>query len=64
MNGYSRNMQVLEVLMRRLTSLFSRRPEPISRPIVSPRDGITETVCAPKLHPRRCLNESGHKLYR
>jgi hypothetical protein len=57
--------------MRRLKSLFSRRPEPVRTPVASlatppgsPQDGITETICAPKLHPRRCLNESGHKLYR
>jgi hypothetical protein len=53
-----------EVVMRRLTSLFSRRPEPVRPPVVAPRDGIAETICAPKLHPRRCLNESGHKLPR
>jgi hypothetical protein len=57
--------------MRRLTSLFSRRAEPVPRLAASrstppgpPQDGITETICAPKLQPRRCLNESGHKLYR
>jgi hypothetical protein len=57
--------------MRRLTSLFSHRSEPVGRPVTSlstppgsPQDGITETICAPKLLPRRCLNESGHKLYR
>jgi hypothetical protein len=50
--------------MRRLTSLFSRRSDPAPRPVVAPRDGITETICAPKLQPHRCLNESGHKLNR
>jgi hypothetical protein len=50
--------------MRRLTSLFSRRSRPVRPPVVSPREGIAETICAPKLQPRRCLNESGHKLYR
>jgi hypothetical protein len=50
--------------MRRLTSLFSRRPRPVPRPVVAPGDEVTETICAPKLRPQRCLNESGHKLYR
>jgi hypothetical protein len=54
----------MEVLVRRLSSLFSRRPEPAPRPVVAPRDEITETICAPKLQPHRCLNESGHKLQR
>ncbi len=54
----------MEVLMRRLTSLFHRRSAPVPRPVVARRDGITETICAPKLQPHRCLNESGHKLYR
>jgi hypothetical protein len=64
-------MQVLKVLRQRLTSLFSRRSESVRPPVASlstpPEsrpDGITETICAPKLRPRRCLNESGHKLYR
>lgn len=49
--------------MRRLTSLLHRR-EPIRRPVAPPRDGIVETICAPRPHPRRCLNEGGHKLLR
>jgi hypothetical protein len=50
--------------MRRLTALFSRRRTPV-RPAVAPtREGVAETICAPKPYPRRCLNEGGHKLTR
>jgi hypothetical protein len=48
-------------MMRRLTSLFHRSPEPVRPPIAPPREGVTETTCAPKPQPRRCLNEGGHK---
>jgi hypothetical protein len=50
--------------MRRLTSLFTHHSAPIRTPIIPPREGIVETICAPKLSPRRCLNEAGHKLSR
>lgn len=50
--------------MRRLTSLFTHNPAPIRTPVVPPREGIVETICAPKPRPRRCLNEGGHKLAR
>jgi hypothetical protein len=51
-------------MMRRLTSLFHRPPEPVRRPVKPPRQGVVETICAPKLQPRRCLNEGGHKQSR
>ena len=62
-------MQVVEVLIRRLTHLRRAEPVPLSAAPVataseSPQDEIIETICAPKLQPRRCLNESGHKLDR
>lgn len=47
--------------MRRLTSLFHRSQQPVRRPAELPRQGIVETICAPKPQPRRCLNEGGHK---
>jgi hypothetical protein len=50
--------------MRRLTSLFTHNPAPIRTPVIPPREGIVETICAPKPLPRRCLNEGGHKLSR
>jgi hypothetical protein len=50
--------------MRRLTSLFHRPPEPVPQPVEPPRPAVAETICAPKLHPRRSLNEGGHKLAR
>jgi hypothetical protein len=51
-------------MMRRLKSLFHRPPEPVHRPLEPPRQGVVETICAPKLQPRRSLNEGGHKIRR
>jgi hypothetical protein len=50
--------------MRRLTSLFHRSPEPAPPAVKPAPQGVTETICAPKPQPRRCLNEGGHKAYR
>lgn len=61
MIGYRRNT---EVMMRRLTSLFHRSPEPVRPAAKPPQHGVAETICAPKAQPRRCLNEGGHKAYR
>jgi hypothetical protein len=47
--------------MRRLTLLFRRSPAPVRRPAEPPRQGIVETICAPKPQPGRCLNEGAHK---
>jgi hypothetical protein len=51
-------------MMRRLTSLFHRSPEPVRPADKPPQQGVAETICAPKPQPRRCLNEGGHKAYR
>jgi hypothetical protein len=50
--------------MRRLTTLLHRSHEPIHRPAAPARTAVAETIAAPKPHPRRCLNEGGHKAYR
>jgi hypothetical protein len=60
--------------IRRLYSVFSRsgaegrRAVPEARAAArQPRvasDEPGETICAPKLMPRRCLNEAGHKVLR
>jgi hypothetical protein len=51
-------------MMRRLKSLFHRSHDPVHRPAEPRRQGVVETICAPKPQPRRCLNEGGHKLSR
>jgi hypothetical protein len=49
--------------MQRLSSLLSRHPS--DRPKAADRrTGLAVDTAAAKPRPKRCLNESGHKLYR